>query len=161
MVLDEKIYKFYNNIPKMFFEIIQKKSLYYKMILDEETLKTHKVEIQNIKTKKFSNTNCYPFGALDTKSLTWHWYQPFRNFMLNFIKEKKIKNEILDEIFKKDKFKVNKKYQEFIPYYFAFTKKDDNKINLIRFESEDGKIISYFDLDLNLGDKKKILKTIS
>jgi hypothetical protein len=45
--------------------------------------------------------------------------------------------------------------------YFAFTKKDDNKINLIRFESKDGKIISYFDLDLNLGDKQKILKTIS
>ena len=147
----KSIYKFQDE-----FEDIIDKSMDYKidMTLDKFKAGAGKINV----TDKANNTkecNYIIFCRYNTSNNEFEWVHAFKKFITSAIikvyKELGIKLNTINKLIEKDKFIIEPKYKNIVPYMFALIYKQ--KINIIRFIS--GDIEFYVMIDLNIPNNIK------
>jgi len=157
--IDEYLFNIFIIFSKNF-EDCMKNTLDYKLNLttDIVTGKKHFIEATDINTKKTKSVFIVLLGTYNKDNEEFKWFNN-RNKMLRETIETsalKVQNtnlidlfgskKIIDKIFE-PVIKINNKLHYAIPYFLSFL---NNKLNLVRFENENGNIFMYALVQLDI-----------
>ena len=162
MKLDEKSLNYVYYYHKDLFEIIQKKSLDYKINITNELVDKNQAEIENLNTHKKRIISCSPIGMLNKNK--WTWNVSSKPNLENFINKSTLYNKVpnlkkmIQNMFLEKTISFNEKYKEFIP--LVISDSFNNKFNVIRFYVQKDKYM-YLLLKLEFIDKDKINNLIT